>query len=60
MPKIDKEGDYKLIAPFDGQKVPRRFHSPIDAIEAFNQTIDRAILTKGKKVIRYRYSKRKE
>lgn len=60
MPKIDKQGAYKLIAPFDGQKIPMRFEVPLDAIEAFERTTGRAILTKGKKVIRYRFNKRKE
>lgn len=60
MSKKERSGPYKLIAPYDGYKIPIRFEVSLDAINAFENTTGRAIVTNGRKVIRYRYSKRKE
>lgn len=57
------EGGYKLIAPFDGMKIPKRFDNIIDATEAFEQTTGRAMLTRDTdnyRVVKYRYKERKE
>ena len=58
----DGLGAYKLISPDSGIKHPQRFENSLDAIEAFDKTSCTAILTKGVKVIRYKYVrfKRKE
>lgn len=56
-------GGYKLIAPFDGMKIPKRFDNIIDATEAFEQTTGRAMLTRDTdnyRVVKYRYKERKE